>query len=558
MSTLIDWSTLETKRSLYQGLYACETKSIALAYILLQYQLLLTPDEIHDAITDGGLDRGIDAAFVDDREAHPVVHLFQFKCVETFDKSANNFPGNEVDKLLSFVAEVLQRDATMKQSCNYLLWAKIQEIWAAFDRGTPSFVVHLCGNLGPLAEHELTRLQRNLAPYRHFSVQQHTLDSLVSLIIQKARPQLDRQIRVVDKQYFERVDGNIRGFIATVEATELLSMITDPDDPTQVLPAIFDDNVRVYLSSTNRINRMIIDSAVSERNAEFWYLNNGITITCDSLEYSPGVRAPLLSMKNVQIVNGGQTSNALFEASRMDEDKIKNVLVLVRIYETRRPEISHKIAESTNSQTPIRSRDLRSNDDIQKKLEEEFADLGYFYERKAGQHDDKDRARVVDALATGQAYLAYVLDMPETAKKERGRVFGDLYEVVFNENITAAKLLVPLRVFAPIDSRKREIQAAMRRGDDSIDLRLLFLNDGAYHVLNAVSFLVRSQALDEQNVDMALPLVGEAIDIVREAVDAEAERDPTFSYNKFFKESYTKGLVQYATRLRLRNRPQSS
>jgi AIPR protein len=105
-------------------------------------------------------------------------------------------------------------------------------------------------------------------------------------------------------------------------------------------------------------------------------------MTCDSMEYPPKTRAPILRMKNVQIVNGGQTSNALFEAATTDPDRFRNVLVLIRVYETKQYEMSLKIAISTNSQIPIRSRDLRSNDEVQRKLEESFKDFGLFYERK--------------------------------------------------------------------------------------------------------------------------------------------------------------------------------
>jgi hypothetical protein len=172
---------------------------------------------------------------------------------------------------------------------------------------------------------------------------------------------------VIDNNYFERVDGNIRGLIATVEARELVDFIRDPADPTRVYLDLFNDNVRVYLTSKNKINKAILQSALSEDNAYFWYLNNGITLTCDSLEYPPGTRGPTLQLTNVQIVNGGQTSHTLFEAYATDADKVSHVLLLVRIYETRHRDISLKIAESTNSQTPIHSRDLRANDDVQKK-----------------------------------------------------------------------------------------------------------------------------------------------------------------------------------------------
>lgn len=389
MATLIDWSQVKTKVDSYLVLHECETKSIALGYVLLEYLLGLSPDEIEDAITDGSQDRGIDAVVLQEQEGRELIHLFQFKYVEDFSKAENNFPSNEIDKLLSFIADLLRKDIGLEKTCNPLLWGKVQEVWEAFERGTPSFVVHLAGNLEALTLSEQDRLQRSLAQYRSFTIRYHTLESIARLLIEARAPRIDREIRLVDDQYFERVDGNIRGLIATVQGVDLVDLIKDPNDHSSVLLDIFDENVRVYLTSKNRINSRIIESALSESNAEFWYLNNGITMTCDSMEYPPKTRAPILRMKNVQIVNGGQTSNALFEAATTDPDRFRNVLVLIRVYETKQYEMSLKIAISTNSQTPIRSRDLRSNDEVQRKLEESFKDFGLFYERKNGQYKDQ-------------------------------------------------------------------------------------------------------------------------------------------------------------------------
>ncbi len=288
--------------------------------------------------------------------------------------------------------------------------------------------------------------------------------------------------------YFERTDGNIRGLIATIEAEELIKLIRDPTSPEEVRSSVFNDNVRIYLTRKNPINKKIIDPHFQTRIPKFWYLNNGITMTCDSFSYQAGQRAPLVSLKNVQIVNGGQTSNSLFEAQKEAPDKVKKVLVLTRIYETKTKEISSNIAESTNSQTPINTRDLRSNDDVQKKLEESFLDLGFYYERKAKQHTNQPRSKRIDALAAGQAFLAYQLGMPETAKKERSRVFGDLYDQVFNDTITPTKLLVPLKISRNIEKIKRDLQKKIRQ-QQKVDTRKLFLIDGAYHVLFAVSEL---------------------------------------------------------------------
>ena len=108
--------------------------------------------------------------------------------------------------------------------------------------------------------------------------------------------------------------------------------------------------------------------------------------------------------------------------------------------------MSLKISISTISQTPIRSRDLRSNDEVQRKLEESFKDFGLFYERKNGQYKDQNKDLRIDAMLAGQAYLAYELGSPDVAAKDRGKIFGELYDSIFNDEITAQRLLIPLYI----------------------------------------------------------------------------------------------------------------
>jgi hypothetical protein len=552
MATLIDWSEVQSKLELYQRLYDCETRSIALLYVVMEYELGLTPEEIRDCITDGGQDRGIDAVFIDDREGRNIVHLLQSKTTDSFDKASHNFPGSEIDKILSFVNDVLSKDISLKLSCNSLLWEKVQEIWSAFDKGTPSFVVHLCSNMNGLITAELTRMKNTLSMYRTFEVREHTLNSIASLIIEQRKPQITRQIRLVDKQYFERVDGNIRGLIGTIDALELVKLIQDPDHPEQVFDSIFDDNVRVYLTSKNRINRAIIQSALSDTSAEFWYLNNGITMTCDSIDYPPGARAPVVTMENIQIVNGGQTSNALFEAYVSDPDKVKDVLVLIRIYETKQREISQKIAESTNSQTPIRSRDLRANDEVQRKIEEVLLDIGYYYERKSGQHEDQDPSKRVDAVSAGRAYAAYYLGLPDVAYKGKERIVGDLYDSIFGQSTDIRKLLTPYQVFVSIDTLKKPLQLAIRKGEQ-VDSRDMVLIHGAYHILYAVACLCGLRSLDESDTTVALSQIPDAIEVVRETVEKEMNSDSGFSFNLFFKEAKTKMKIEQVALMKTAN-----
>lgn len=544
MATLLDWNALSQKEKSYlkESAY-CTTQSRAFSYMILEYLLSLSSDEIEDAITDGSDDRGIDAVYVDDRDGRNTIHLFQFKHVNSFKKAKNNFPSTEIDKLLSFIADLLNQSPGMEKTCNPLLWSKVEEIWDALKNPVPSFEVHFCGNMNELVPTQKQRVITALAGYKSFNVTHHTLDSIANLFIIKKQPKIDAKLQIVDKNYFERTDGNIRGLIATLEAIEIIKLITSPDNPSEVRLDVFNDNVRIYLTKKNRINRKIHATALSEKNVEFWYLNNGVTITCDSFSYQPELRAPTVDLKNVQIVNGGQTSNSLFEAYQEKPKKLQNVLVLARIYETRSRDITADIAEATNSQTPINTRDLRSNDDVQKKLEESFLDQGLYYERKSRQHQEQQRRKRIDSLSAGQIYLAYILGYPEVAKKDRARVFGDMYDSIFNDEITTEKLLVPLRVYKDIEAHKRDLQRKIKRAD-TFDPELMFLIDGAYHVLFAVAELCESKNIDPLNETKAKAEIPRAINVVKDIVKQEIKQDPAFTTNRFFKDAKTKAKIQ--------------
>jgi len=192
------------------------------------------------------------------------------------------------------------------------------------------------------------------------------------------------------------------------------------------------------------------------------------------------------------------------------------------------------IAESTNSQTPIKSRDLRSNDDIQKKLEAAFEGMGMFYERKLNQHSDQLKSLRIDALSAGQAHLAYGLELPEVAKKDRGRIFSDLYDQVFTDELLADELLNALKVLNVIECEKKILQVSIR-SQTSFDKSKLYLIDGAYHVLFAVGQICDCRVIDRLEFNGVKGIVPDAIRYVSELVEIEQQKDPTFSFNRFLK-----------------------
>ena len=176
MATLLDWNTVSHKIASYVGESPyCTSSSRTFTYLVLEYLLCLSPEEIEGAITDGPDDRGIDAVFVDEGDGRNVIHLFQFKHVGSFTHAKKNFPSTEIDKLLSFCADVLNQESGMRSTCNPLLWTKVQEIWAALRNPAPSFEVHFCGNMNGLTDPHKQRVASALAGYRSFTVNHHTL-----------------------------------------------------------------------------------------------------------------------------------------------------------------------------------------------------------------------------------------------------------------------------------------------------------------------------------------------------------------------------------------------
>lgn len=542
MANRFDWNALEQKIGLVLEQYEELNRTKALGVVAACELFEIDPEEAVDAITDGGNDRGVDLFYIDDREGRNNIHLIQVKSTDNFEKSKNNFPASEIDKLISFVNDLSGEDHDALKNANTLLKAKIADALLSLKEPNASIVVHFVSNTAPLVPDEWKRIEAAFARYKAITFEMHDLDAISDYFLEKKAPDLTREITAVDTNHFDRTDQNLRGVVCTVSASDIVDMIRSEEDANQVESAIFDQNVRVYLKRRNRINKTIIASALADENHMFWYQNNGITMTCDRIEMGPSKRAPRIRLHNVQIVNGGQTSNCLFEAALVDAEKIADVLLLVRIIETTSEEVKLAIAESTNSQTPINVRDLKANDRLQRQLEESFADIGYYYERKKAQHTDKARDTRLDALDSGQAYLAYGVGLPEVAKKDRGRVFGDLYETVFSDEVTAQKLLTSYFLLQLINQHKSSIRRRIK-AEETLKPGEISIIDGAFHALFAVRQICSRDGLDGWNLDIAKDQIVEAIGVIQELYVEALEKDENFSSNRFFKEVRTKDLV---------------
>ncbi|MBX3499369.1 MAG: AIPR family protein [Alphaproteobacteria bacterium] len=219
------------------------------------------------------------------------------------------------------------------------------------------------------------------------------------------------------------VSEGVRSILCTVTGAELARLASlQPEN------SIFERNIRRHLGLRGKVNSEIYESCTNpDRSKFFWFMNNGITMTCDKFDpvLEPGKAN--IRVENAQIVNGCQTSMTLRRASE-DKKLRADVKVQLKIYETNAPEFTDSIVLATNQQNSIKNRDLFSNRRSQLHLQQAIKDqFGLHYERKANEFKDQniDRSKIINNEKAGQAYLAVCLRQPTVARAQKYKVFDD-------------------------------------------------------------------------------------------------------------------------------------
>lgn len=141
---------------------------------------------------------------------------------------------------------------------------------------------------------------------------------------------------------------------------------------------LFDSNVRDFMG-INAVNGDILDTLENRKNNEdFWWLNNGITILCSSAV----AIGKSITIENVQIVNGLQTSECIYRYFVGDEHEQEDRVVLIKILPCDTIAIADDITRSTNNQTEVMSSSLRATDKIQEDIEDILKKEDMYYERR--------------------------------------------------------------------------------------------------------------------------------------------------------------------------------
>jgi hypothetical protein len=270
-----------------------------------------------------------------------------------------------------------------------------------------------------------------------------------------------------------------RAIICTIRGKELARLASlEPRD------AIFDLNVRPYYGSRGQVNSQIYATCQDEKQSQyFWFLNNGITMICDTLDFIPDPDKAKIRVTNAQIINGCQTSVSIREASekgRLRDD----VTVLLRIYATSNSDLAKVVTLTTNNQNKITDRDLRANDSVQQLIQNDMKDrFSYLYERKNKQYRNigkEERKKIVPNDRAGQAYLAVVKRKPSQSRGYLAKIWSTYYKDIF-ENSVVEDLLLSYLIYSYFLNKSKGVKEISSSNTSSI-----LLVYGAFHLARIV------------------------------------------------------------------------
>jgi hypothetical protein len=393
-----------------------KSRSRAYLHLFLKVRFgILEPQERESYITEGSQDGGIDGYFID--AEHKRVYFVQSK----FRVTEANFQSKkiELEEIAAMDTDrVLDGERLDGQGNPYN--GKIQELIRAIreirDIGRYEYRVVIIANVRDKQEGAIKKL---VGAYDIEVIDfSRCYTTLVFPVISGAYFNQENLLIYLDLSnksagtkisYDVVTESGICSitalFVPTIEIARMMF---------QYRNAILRFNPRSYLEHDGaKVNHAIRRTMLSGPNNEFALFNNGITMISDETAINEKIghkgRAQL-SIRNPQIINGGQTA---FTLSRIYEEQRSNLanvfdnkevlLKVITINEQSSPSTEDKqqlidrISTATNQQTPVSDADRRSGQpafvDLQVAV---FDRYGLLFERKRGEFQDGLKDKYLD------------------------------------------------------------------------------------------------------------------------------------------------------------------
>lgn len=388
--------------------------------------------EAKDCITDGAGDKQIDAVYIDNQSC--TVYIIQGKFY-----SSGTVDAEPLREVISSWIQIKNLE-NLQDGANQKLRVKINEISSALeDDYEICFELITTSMLTDSAKNDLAIFERELVEDESITASICVVDDEVLKYkyeesVHRNRPYINHDFHLQRGKYMELVIGETKAVVVALPLKECIKIPGIKDG------SLFRKNVRQSLGSNNKVNKGIAKT-IKKNAREFFFLHNGITAICSEMSISDDV----LSVKELNVVNGCQSLSTIYSSGESAKNA-EDAYILFRFYEIDDQERADNISTSTNSQSTVKPRDLRSNDKyvlaMKKSFEQYFCD-GYFITKRGEKADESkyNTSHIVNLTSLGKQLIAWHSQRPTISYSET-KIFDKYFDQLFHreykpENIQA-------------------------------------------------------------------------------------------------------------------------
>ena len=350
------------------------------------------------------------------------------------------------------------------------------------------------------------------------------------------------------------------GIIVNIKASSLKKLYTKHSNN-----GLFSYNLREHITQKN-VDTGIEKTIKSEKD-NFWFYNNGITIGCEDFT----IDGYMLKLYNFSIINGAQTTTKIGESKLIDKEY--DFDVVCKVVKAKRSlnqesDFIMKISEASNSQKPIKARDLKANAREQKMLQLKCTENKYplAIEIKRGvkpkNYFKVEKWQRITNEYIGQLILGCILQRPGSARSGKITIFTSekLYNQIYKNRKQDCDILYEL---VNIANKYEEFKNRYANDVEDVDL-IAACKNGKFTTLAIVFYLYKrfngivSNYLDEkltedniENTKLTLNYKGDDYEkklddlfkfIIKKLSDVYEKRKESLkltSYSNFFKTDKT-------------------
>ncbi|TAL70273.1 MAG: hypothetical protein EPN82_03305 [Bacteroidetes bacterium] len=451
------------------GLFSCEQ-------ILKDYDI--SYDQIKSGIVDGGGDGGIDAVYTfingelleEDteylylkKEINIDLFIIQSKNQESYKEEAiNKLHASAID-----LFDLSKELDTLKSTYNSELLFKIDLFRTAFLTLASKFpklnIYYYYSTLGDKPDQKVERkvsvLEKVIkSGFSDCNFIFTFLNSDTLLLLARKQPVITKSLNIEETPISTK-DG---GFIVLVNLFNYYKFIVDDND--KILKSIFDANVRDYQGKVE-VNKAIKDSLQNNFNEDFWWLNNGVTITSNKTVLS----GKALQIEEPQIVNGLQTSYEIYNYFHSEISNKADRKILIRILKPENETSRLKIIKATNSQTNIPIASLRATDEIHLNIEDYFLSKGFFYDRRKNYYKNLEKPidKIISIPYLAQIMTAILLKEPDYSRARPSSLIKseEKYKMIFDNSISPELYLKSVILQKRVESILKNFQPLLTKNE---------------------------------------------------------------------------------------------